>query len=191
MVLENQQFFILLLAWKILVSVKFLLMNKTVQIYLFMKGQQNLNLGTHCFVLDATFAPGFFFYDIDIRTVFVVCLFPKKTAQKRRRSSVPKLQQAQLGCLWPTGRFKKKSVWIKRKTQPVEPVSSQNLSFWRFEALLNQNACFWGLTQITDFLIPLNFYFPFSRFIDPVRCSYLGVSDVFLTHFWSGSSAYQ
>ena len=133
----------------------------------------------------------FFFYYIDAVGVYVVSLFPKKTAQKRRRSSVPKLQQAQSGCLCPTGRFKKKSVWIKRKTQPVEPVSSQNLSFWRFEALLNQNACFWGLTQITDFLIPLNFYFPFSEFIDPVRCSYLGVSDVFLTHFWSGSSAYQ
>ena len=142
--------------------------------------------------LAATFAPVFF---LRHRRSDRVCrlLIPKKTAQKRRRSSVPKLQQAQSGCLWPTGRFKKKSVWIKRKTQPVEPVSSQNLSFWRFEALLNQNACacFWGLTQITDFLIPLNFYFPFSQFIDPVRCSYLGVSDVFLTHFWSGSSAYQ
>ena len=41
----------------------------------------------------------FFFYAIDGRTVYGVGLFPKKTAQKRRRSSLPKLQQAQSGCL--------------------------------------------------------------------------------------------
>ena len=41
----------------------------------------------------------FFFYAIDGQTVYGVGLFPKKTAQKRRRSSVPKLQQAQSGCL--------------------------------------------------------------------------------------------
>ena len=52
----------------------------------------------------------FFFYAIDSVGVYGVGLFPKKTAQKRRRSSVPKLQQAQSGCLCPTGRFKKKRV---------------------------------------------------------------------------------
>ena len=41
----------------------------------------------------------FFFYDIDGLTVYVVCLFPKKTAQKRRRSLVPKLPQTQSGYL--------------------------------------------------------------------------------------------
>ena len=87
--------------------------------------------------------------------------------------------RAPLACLWSGGHRRCERCEIKRKTEPVGPVSSQNLSFWRFEALLNQNACFWGLTQITDFLIPLNFYFPFSVFIDPVRCSYLGVSDVY------------
>ena len=150
--------------------------------------EQNFNLGNELLFFGCDFCSRFFFYAIDGRTVYGVGLFPKKTAQKRRRSSFPKLQQAQSGCLWPTGRFQKKNVWIKRKTQPVEPVSGQNLSF----------ACSWNCTKekeeklnftlVTDFPNPFNFYFPFNQFIDLVRCSHYGVCHLFVTQFWSPSA---
>ena len=61
--------------------------------------KRNFNLGSELLFFGCDFCSRFFFYDIDGLTVYVVCLFPKKTAQKRRRSSLPKLQQAQSGCL--------------------------------------------------------------------------------------------
>ena len=84
--------------------------------------------------VSATFASVFF---LRHRAQFFLCR-KKKTKEIGPETKIcigSEVARAPLACLWSGGHRRCEKCEIKRKTEPVGPVSSQNLSFWWFGSL--------------------------------------------------------
>ena len=77
----------------------------------------------------------FFFNAIELNFVYGVKKKTKEIGPETKICIGCEVARAPLACLWSGGHWRCEKCEIKRKTEPVGPVSSQNLSFWWFGSL--------------------------------------------------------
>ena len=67
--------------------------------------------------------------ELPLKEVFAK-IFDKENGAETKICIGSEVARAPLACLWSGGHRRCEKCEIKRKTEPVGPVSSQNLSFW-------------------------------------------------------------